>query len=349
MTPQDAGLSTIVIASPLEQEQVDRIRHFDPERFRVVHEPDLLPQPRYVADHTGGARDYTDAEVRRWQEILVEADILFDFDLHDAANLPRRAPRLRWVQASTAGIGEFLVRTGLDASGITFTTAAGVHARVLAEFALLGLLYYFRDVPHLMAIKQAHHWERYTVCGFEDANILVVGLGAVGREIALRCSQFGAQVWGLRRDATSNPPSPGVTRTLSRGELRDVLPEIDALVLACPLTEETRLMIDEPELAALKRGTVLVNVARGGVINEAGMVAALRDGRLRGAALDVFTTEPLPPDSPLWELPNVIVSPHSASTSAGENGRIVDIFLDNLGRFARGEMLRNLYQSERGY
>ena len=343
MTP-----STILIATPLEAEQVARIATLDPARYRVVHHPELLPMPRYRADHSGAPRTYTADERARWDALLAEADILFDFDLHDPASLPRRAPLLRWVQATSAGVGEFLDRTGLRHSGITVTTAAGTHARSLAEFALLGLLHFFRGVPHLEAEKRARHWERYTVRGLEGARVLVVGLGAVGRETALRCSQFGMDVWGTRRQADSAPP-PGVTRLLARDELRDALPSVDAIVLACPLTPETRLMFDEPELARLKPGTVLVNIARGGVINEAAMVAALRDGPLEGAALDVFAAEPLPGSSPIWDLPNVIVSPHSASTVEAENGRIVDIFLDNLGRRTRGEPLRNLYDPERGY
>lgn len=339
---------TIVIASPLEDEQVTRIRSFDPERYRVVHEPSLLPTPRYVADHGGAPRIYSDVERQRWAAILADADILFDFDLQDPAALPSRAPRLRWVQATSAGIGEFMDRTGLRQAPIAVTTAAGVHAQSLAEFALLGLLHFFRGVPHLQDVKAARHWERYTVQGLAGARVLVIGLGSVGREIALRCSQFGCEVWGTRRTEDNQPPL-GVTRLLRREEILGALPGIDALVLSCPLTPETHLMIDEPALRALKPGTVLINVARGGVISETGMIEALGDGRLQGAALDVFATEPLPQDSPIWGLPNVIISPHSASTVMAENARIVDIFLDNLGRLSRGEPFRNLYEPSRGY
>lgn len=348
MPPPASAPLTVVIASPLEREQVERIRRFDPYRYRVVHEPTLLPEPRYVADHNGAPRSYSAAERQRWDAILAEADILFDFDLQDPASLPVRAPRLRWVQATSAGIGEFMDRTGLRHASMTVTTAAGVHAQSLAEFALLGLLYFFRGVPHLEATKRDRHWERYTVQGLAGARVLVIGLGAVGREIALRCSQFGCEVWGTRRSADAPPPA-GVSRMLQQDEIRDALPAVDALVLACPLTPDTHGLIGAAELRVLKPGAVLVNVARGAVINEAAMVAALEDGRLRGAALDVFSTEPLPADNPVWDLPNVIVSPHSASTVATENARIVDIFLDNLGRLARDEPLRNRYEPARGY
>jgi glyoxylate/hydroxypyruvate reductase A len=339
---------TIVIASPLEPDLVERIRRFAPGHFSVLHDPELLPKPRYVADHTGGQFERTEQQKRIWAAMLAQADILFDFDLQSPADLPRRAPRLRWVQATSAGIGEFIARHGLARSGIAFTTAAGVHARSLAEFTMLGLLHFFRGMPHLADIKRRHHWERYTVRGLEGARALVVGLGSVGREIARHAAFAGVEVIGLRRTGDASIPE-GVVRVIDRGALRRTLPECDALVLSCPLTDETRLMIDKPEIDAFRPGMVLVNIARGGVINEPEMIAALQDGRLAGAALDVFATEPLPFDSPLWDLPNVIISPHSASTVAAESGRIVDIFLDNLGRLLDGRPFRNLYQADRGY
>lgn len=348
MTTANPEKRTILISSPLEAELVERIRAFDPARYQVVHEPDLLPVPRYVADHNGGPRVITDADRARWNALLREADILFDFDLLDPANMPTNAPKLIWVQATSAGIGEFLKRTGLDQSRITFTTAAGVHARPLAEFAMLGLLYFFRDVPYLNATKARHHWERYTVRGLEGARVLIVGLGSVGSAIARDCAAFGMEVWGTRRRADVAAPQ-GVSRLVDQKAIREVLPEVDALVLACPLTEETRLLIDTAEIAALKPGAVLVNVARGAVINEEAMTAALQSGRISGAAIDTFTVEPLPEDSPIWDLPNVLISPHSASTVAAENGRIVDIFLDNLGRLTDGRPLRNRFERDRGY
>lgn len=339
---------TILIASPLETEQVDRIRQYAPERFKVIHEPSLLPKPRYVADHHGAPRILTEEEKQRWSVLLRQADILFDFDLVDPANLPRNAPRLRWVQSTSAGIGEFLKRTGLENSSIHFTTASGVHARPLAEFAMLGLLYFFRDVPGLQRMKAARHWERYTVEGLEGKRVLVVGLGSLGRAVARDAAHFGMEVWGTRRRIGVEPPE-GVARLIDQDGFAAALPEIDALVLACPLTSETYLLIDTPEVEALKPGAVVINIARGQVINEQSLIKRLQSGELRGAALDVFSNEPLPKDNPIWDLPNVIVSPHSASTVAAENGRIVDIFLDNLGRFLRNEPLRNRFERERGY
>lgn len=339
---------TIVIASPLEDEQVARIRAYDPARFQVIHQPELLAKPRYVADHNGIAPELSPEQRARWASILSKADILFDFDRQDAANLPRNAPKLRWLQATSAGIGEYLRRTKLDESAITFTTASGVHSRPLAEFTMLGLLYFFRDVPFLNARKAQHHWERYTVQGLDGARLLLVGLGSLGRAVAKDCAAFGVEVWGTRRTADGDRPE-GVAQLIAQKDIRSVLPEVDALVLACPLTEETRLLIDRPEIEAMKPGSVLVNISRGQVVNEQALYEALKSGRLKGAALDVFEVEPLPKESPMWDLPNVLISPHSASTVGAENHRIVDIFLDNLGRFSKGQPLRNTFERQRGY
>ena len=229
-----------------------------------------------------------------------------------------------------------------------FTTAAGVHGAPLAEFVLLGLLYFYRDVPRLQRMQRAHRWQRYTNRELAGRRALVVGLGAVGRAIAERLAAQGLEVWGARRRPDAPPPD-GVRRVLPMTGLAAALGEIDALVLACPLTPETEGLIGAAELAAMPEGALLINVARGPVVDERALVQALRDGRLGGAALDVAEVEPLPGDSPLWDLPNVLISPHSASTVDAENRRIVDIFLANLQRYLEGLPLINRFDPARGY
>ena len=169
----------VVIGAPLEAEHAATIAAALPGRLRVLHEPDLLPVPRYVADHNGIPRSLTPAQQRRWLEVLAEADVMFDFDWFDPASLPKNAPRLRWLQGTSAGIGELLTRTGLIKSDIAFTTAAGVHGGALAEFTLLGLLHFFREVPRLTAMQKAHRWERYTNREMAGSRLLLVGLGGV--------------------------------------------------------------------------------------------------------------------------------------------------------------------------
>lgn len=344
-----AGRSlNLLIASPLEPEQVERIAAGAPGRITVMFAPDLLPEPRYAADHVGRPRQLGPAEEARWQALLAEADILFDFDWQAPALLPIRAPRLAWVQGTSAGIGELVRRHHLLDAPFQMTTAAGVHGAALAEFVILGLLHFIRDVPALQRMQRAHRWQRYASRALAGRRVLLVGLGGVGRAIAAKLAALDLEVWGIRRNATAPPPE-GVARLLPPTGLHGALAEVDALVLACPLTAETRHLIGAAELAAMHPGALLVNVARGQVIDEAALVEALRTGHLGGAALDVFAEEPLPEGSPLWDLDNVLICPHSASTLADENRRLVDLFLANLERFLAGRPLLNRFDPARGY
>lgn len=338
---------TVLIASPLEADQVARIAAVAPERIRVVFEPDLLPVARYAADHHGLHRDLSETDLARWRHLISEADVLFDFDWLDPAGMPRNCPRLRWVQATSAGIGEYLLETGLAESGIMFTTAAGVHAIPLAEFVALGLLYLVKRLPWLREQQGRHAWERFTTEQLAGRRMLQIGLGNVGRQIAGTCAALGVEVRGM--DPSFSEPPAGVSELVPRAALSAALREVDALVLSCPYTKETHHLIGREELRALPRGAHVVNVSRGPVIDEPELVAALREGHLGGAVLDVFEEEPLPVKSALWDMPNVLVSPHSASTVAAENSRITDLFLDNLQRYLGARELRNLFVAARAY
>jgi glyoxylate/hydroxypyruvate reductase A len=338
---------TIVIGSFLEEDLVRRIEAAQPSAT-VVYEPALLPVPRYPCDHAGRRRDLAAAELERWEKLTAGADVFFDFDWLDPASLPRRAPRLRWIQATSAGIGGFMQRTGLDRSGIAVTTAAGIHAVPLAEFALMGALHFVKGVPQLRDRQRARRWERYATRQLAGRRVLVAGLGGVGGKVAQYFGALGAEVWGLGRDGRRYE-IPALTRVIDRAGLDEALPETDVLVLACPLTGETAGLIGPAQIGLLKRDAVVVNVARGPVIDQDALTAALSDGRIAGACLDVFAVEPLPPDDPLWRLDNVIVSPHSASTVVTENAALADLFIDNLRRFLAGAPLRNRYDPARGY
>ncbi|MFO1061138.1 MAG: D-2-hydroxyacid dehydrogenase [Dongiaceae bacterium] len=346
--PSGDGRLRVLIASWLEAEQVERIRACAPGRIEVLYAPELLPVPRYVADHSGTPPALDDGQRRRWLELLGAADIMFDFDWLDPAALPRTAPRLRWVQGTSAGIGQLLRRTGLVATPIAFTTASGVHAQPLAEFVLLGLLYFVRDVPMLLALKAEHRWQRFTSRSLAGRRVLVVGLGSIGSAAVAACAGIGMEVWGTSRTAPRQAV-PGLARYLDPASWRDALGQVDALVLACPSTDETHHLIGAAEIARLPAHAVIVNIARGVVVEEPALLDALRSGRLGGAALDVTYTEPLPADSPLWDLDNVLIAHHSASTVADENRRIVDIFLENLRRYLDGRQLANLFDRQRGY
>jgi glyoxylate/hydroxypyruvate reductase len=336
----------IVICSFLEPELVAQISEADD--VSVGYRPDLLPVPRYRCDHSAPARDLTSSQLDEWRALVKDADVTFDFDWLDPSTMPERCPNLEWIQGTSAGIGSLMRRTGIDMSGILVTTASGIHAVPLAEFALLGALYFTKDLPRLARRQRDHHWERFTSRQLQGRRALVVGLGAVGREVARRFALQGVEVWGLGRDGRTYDVE-GVSGFVSRAELDDVLKEFDVLVLASPLTTETESMIGAAQIAKLRSDAIVVNISRGQLIDQAALTAALAEGRLAGACLDVFTVEPLPADDPLWDLDNVLVSPHSASTVASENQDLVTLFLENLDLWRRGELLRNVYDPLAGY
>jgi phosphoglycerate dehydrogenase-like enzyme len=338
---------TVLICSYLEPQHVQRIRRVD-DRLDVIYEPELLRPPRYAADHTGDpALRRTPEQERRWQSLLARADILFDFDPTHRADLPDLANKARWIQSTSAGIGQMVKANDLDRRmpNTVFTTASGVHARPLAEFVVMALLMHYKGTLRMLEAQRRRHWERYAGTDLEGRTLAIVGLGRVGREIARLCRALGMTVIG-----TDLQPAPeAVDRYYKLSCLDAMLPQADVLVLMVPHTPQTEKIIGRKELALLPRGAYMINTARGAVVDEPALIGALRAGHLSGAALDVFAEEPLPPSSPLWEMPNVMVSPHSASTSDRENARITELFCDNLRRFLDGKPLRNVLNTELMY
>ncbi len=336
---------TILIASYLEPEHVERIRQVD-SRLDVIYEPDLLGRPRYAADHTS-PHERTPEQEARWRELLALADILFDFDHTHHTDLPERAPHVRWIQATSAGIGQFVRQMDYDRRmpKTVFTTASGVHARPLAEFVVMAMLMHYKGLLRMMRDQQRKHWERYAGTDLEGRTLALVGLGRIGSEVARTGRVLGMTVIGTDLKSVA----PVVDRYYALEQLYAMLPMAEVLVLAVPHTPLTDKMIGAAELALLPGGAYFINIARGAVADELALVEALRSGHLSGAALDVFEEEPLSPGSPLWEMSNVLISPHSASTSDRENQRITDLFCDNLRRYLDGEPLRNVLNTETLY
>ena len=235
------------------------------------------------------------------------------------------------------------MRYGLDRTDIIVTTASGIHAVPLAEFVLMTMLMFTKRYGLLAERKAERRFERFATGQLPGKTLAIVGPGKIGREIARLARPFGVRVVALGR-TTRAPEELGVDHVYTRPELHTMLGEADFLVLIAPHTPETEDMIDAAAIAALKPGAVLVNIARGQLIDEDALLAALRVGHIAGAALDVFRDEPLPPTSPFWDEPNVIINAHSASTSDGEDERIVDIFCHNLGHYLAGhpERMRNI-------
>jgi phosphoglycerate dehydrogenase-like enzyme len=335
----------VLIAAPFEPAHVDRIRAVDP-RIELLHDADLLPRPRYVSDHAGSPIKRTPEQEARFLEMLGRAEVLFDFPSGHYKDLAAVAPRLRWLQSTSAGIGQMVKRVGLDQTDITFTTASGVHARPLADFCLMAMLMFAKNYVWMERDKKAKRWERY--CGEEltGKTLAIVGVGRVGQEVARHGKRMDMRVTGMRR---SDTPVPDVDKLFDRADLRTMLSEADFLVLAAPHTPETEGIIGEGELAVLKPSAVLINIGRGALVDEDALIRALQEKRVAGAALDVLRDEPPPQDSPLWDMPNVIISPHSASTVTQENARITEIFCDNLRRYLDGQPLRNVLDKTKLY
>lgn len=329
---------TVMITSPLEAEHAARIAAAQPGRIELVYRPDLMPPMRYAADHGDPAWRRSPEQRAEWRALLARAVILWDFATGEDGGPLELSPRLRWVQTTSAGVGQYVKRLGLQESHLIVTTASGVHAQPLTEFVFAALLFHSKRIGHLLAEQRAHRWARYGARELRGQTMAIVGPGRIGREIARVARCFGMTVWAMARDGDpARAGALGVDRVFRRDDLHAMLAGADCLVLCAPHTPETEGLIGRAELAVLKPTVVFVNIGRGILVDEDALIDALRADRIALAALDVFRTEPLPIDSPLWDLPNVLVNPHSASTADTENAKLTDLFLANLAHFLDGD------------
>jgi phosphoglycerate dehydrogenase-like enzyme len=246
------------------------------------------------------------------------------------------APRLAWIHVFSAGVDHPIFGMMLD-KGARLTTSSGASAIPIAHHVIMSLLALARDLPSYLRQQAAHEWRPRPVDDLEGRIVGVVGMGPIGIESARLAQQLGMRAVGMRRTVSGDEPCE--TWTFDR--LDELLSMVDDLVLAVPLTAETRGLISERELRLLRPGARLVNVGRGELVDEAAMIDAVRSGHLGGAALDVFATEPLPAESPLWDLPSVIITPHNSGNAESSGRRAGELFVENLGRFLGGGPLRN--------
>jgi len=337
----------VVVASHLAPEHVERVRAVDPERLEVLYREDLVPPPRWPGDHTGpkGWRRSEDGD-REFLAMLREAEVLYDFPKLPEGyrgDLPSAAPRLRWVQGSMAGAGEPAKAAGLLETDVTVTTASGVFSEPLAEFVLMALLQHAKRLDRLRRDKARKRWNEDPVDTLRGKTLCLVGTGSIGRAVAEKANVFGMRVVGVKRTVRPDDAAREFAEELyPTGELHAALSGADYVVVTLPGTPETRRLVDAGAFRAMRPGAYFVNVGRGSVVDEVALVGALRDGRLSGAALDVFEAEPLPEGSPLWELPNVIVSPHATDNVVARLDDLqTDLFCENLRRYLAGEPLKN--------
>lgn len=253
----------------------------------------------------------------------------------------RKATKLQWLHVFNAGVDHPVFGTILE-RGVRLTTSSGATAEPIAQTAIAGMLYLARNFPRWIAGQRNRQWDQMRPPDFprdlRGQVMAVCGMGKIGNEIARLARALGLHVVGVRRSAAQ---TEHVDEMRTPAELPALLPACDWLVIACPLTDETRGMVDAALLAKLPPGARVINIGRGEIVDEPALIAALESGHLAGAYLDVFAQEPLPPDSPLWTLPNVLVTPHNCSASAGNEARVNAIFLDNLQRWQRNQPLLN--------
>jgi D-2-hydroxyacid dehydrogenase (NADP+) len=281
-----------------------------------------------------------DAECARVEVAFFSGDVFPDHSRQFFSTV-RKAPQLKWLHAFNVGV-DHPIFTELLGRGVRVTTSAGSTAEPIAQTAIMGLLALARGFPRWLVAQRGRQWNPERKLLPPDLNTqtaVVVGLGRIGAEIARLARALGLKVIGIRR--SPRRAEDPVDELHPPAALPGLLARCDWLVIACPLTPETRGLVDGQAIAALPKGARVINIARGEIVDEPALIAALKSGHLAGAFLDVFATEPLPPDSPLWELPNVLATPHNSAVAAGNDARVLEIFLANLERWRRGAPLAN--------
>jgi phosphoglycerate dehydrogenase-like enzyme len=344
------GVPTAIAVTPILSA---RYRSEDIERIRAA-----APGARIVTLSREGLTD----------EPVEDLEVLLRGWLSSEAfdRLLARAPRLRYVHSASTGVERMLTPAARE-RGIVFTNARGVFSRPIAEYVLMMILAVSRRLPGLLELQRERTWQPLEGVELRDVTVGIVGLGSIGRAVGALATAFGCRVVAVRRrsEAGSSAPPPEsasapddegrsfgevmLERVGGPESLPDLLAESDFVVLAAPLTPETENMIDARALEAMKPGAWLINVARGRLVDERALLAALRDGRIGGAILDTFREEPLAPTSPFYDLPNVIVTPHTSWSSGRVLDRSVELFCDNLRRYAAGEPLLNVVDPNAGY
>jgi phosphoglycerate dehydrogenase-like enzyme len=332
----------VLITVDFREEMLEQIRALSPRLKVVLHQADSLEEFP--------------------QDILTEVEILYtSLELPD----PEDVTKLKWVQLDYAGI-DHVAGHAIVNSDVRVTTLSGVTAPVLAEYVLMSIFGLGHKLPLLLADKAAKIWAddawiKFRPLELRGSTVGIVGYGSIGREIARACKALGASVLAVKRDlkdlkddgfrieGTGDPEAELADRIYPPQAIGSMSELCDFLVITVPLTRETRGLIDEKVFSRMKEHGYLIDVSRGGVVDHGALVEALNEGRLAGAALDVFPVEPLPSSSPLWEMENVILSPHVAGSTVRYRELALDLFVENMQRYLSDQPLLNLVNVDRGY
>ncbi|WP_110655843.1 D-2-hydroxyacid dehydrogenase [Salinicola halimionae] len=339
------GKLRVAVATPLSEALCEWIEAREP-RLELKRDQSLLPPMRHPADF-GGDPNFrrTPEQEARFEALLADAEVLYGIPDVDPARLSRAIdanPMLRWVHIMAAGGGGQVKAANLSAEQlerVKFTTSAGVHGGPLAEYAVFGVMAGAKHLPRILDQQRAHHWSgRWMMGQVSEQRVLLLGLGGIGREVARKLSLLGAHVMGVSRHQR---PVEYVDEIISPDRLHEAAGRADAVVSSLPGTAATSGLVGDALLAAMKPGATIVNVGRGTVIDEPALIRALESGHLGMAVLDVTAVEPLETSSPLWDLPNVLLTPHTAALSEAEDRLIAELFVDNARRYLDGEALIN--------
>jgi phosphoglycerate dehydrogenase-like enzyme len=291
------------------------------------------------------------ADPAKLAEAAPDADVLLNGEFKDPQLLKNAFPlatRLRWLHVLSAGV-EHVLSPEIIASPVPLTNGRGVFKRPLAEWAVGAMLHFMYDHRRLVRQQEAGVWADFDIEELGGKTIGIVGYGEIGRAVAERAKPFGCRILALRRKPENSSGDPLVDRAYAPAQIDAMLAECDFVVASAPVTPETRGLIGPAQIAALKTSAIVINIGRGPVIDEPALIAALESNKIRGAALDVFTVEPLPAGHAFYKLQNVLLSPHSADHTAGWRDRAFQCFLDNFARFVKGEPLENVVDKHAGY
>jgi D-2-hydroxyacid dehydrogenase (NADP+) len=278
--------------------------------------------------------------------LLAGADMIYG--LIPPKDLLARAPNLKWIQMISAGVDR-LRDTEVWRSRIMITGVSGIHAMPIGEFVLELMLMFAKGAPRCFQMKQKREWQRFLPTVLRGKTVGIVGLGHIGREVARLSKAFGMRVVATRRSVREPGRARYVDRLLPARQLPSLLKESDFVVISTPHTPETHHLIGERELDMMKPAAYIINIARGGIIDEEALIRALDEKRIAGAGLDVVEREPLPAESRLWDFPNVILSPHVAGGHEEYMARATELFCENLRRYLAGKRLRNIIDRKKGY
>ncbi len=325
----------VFLTTKISQENVKRIENADPA-VKLTSIAKL-----FAAERSGD-----EAATTELNALLPQAEVAFG--LRFPRDMISRSPNLKWIQVFMAGVDGFKAK-GLLPEHITFTKTAGIQAAAMAEAIICRMLMFAKNTHLYFETKLDKKWERRESITLEGKTLGILGLGNVGRELARMAKAFGMKVIANRRSAQKEGSAENVDLLLPSNELRRLLKESDFVALTLPLTPDTRNMIGKDEFASMKSDAYIINVSRGQIINEEAMIEALESKQIAGAGLDVFAVEPLPQESKLWGMPNVIISPHVAASMDGYPERATELFCENLKRYIHGENLLNVVDKKAGY